>query len=244
MTVTDDRLSTIRGLLSKAEATSFPAEAEAFLAKATDLMSRYALDEAAVWASAEGGGGGAPTEIRLVMRRPYLGQKAILVNEVAKVFGCRAVRFPTEAKDTEHVVVVGFASDLEMVETLVTSLLLQSATAMAAAQPPGLDAAGSAGWRRSFLMGFIGQATDRLAEQHRRVADEVAAPTPGGSMALVLADRADDVAAEFRRRHPHIRVSRVSGGRSASGRAAGQSAGRRADLGHRRVGSQRAIASG
>jgi len=242
MTLTDDRLSTIRGLLSKAEATQFPAEAEAFLAKASALMSRYALDEAAVWASAEGGGD--PTERRLLLRRPYLGQKAVLVNEVAKVFGCRAVRFPMANRDTEEVSVVGFPSDLEIVETLVTSLLVQAATAMAATQPPGLDAAGSAGWRRSFLSGFIGQVSQRLGDEHRKATESTEAPTPGGSMALVLADRARDVDAEMRRLHPYVRSARVSAGRSASGRAAGRSAGQRADLGHKRVGGHRSLAAG
>ena len=42
----DSRLITIRNLLAKAEATSFPAEAEAFTAKASELMARYAIDEA------------------------------------------------------------------------------------------------------------------------------------------------------------------------------------------------------
>ncbi len=241
MTPSDDRLSTIRGLLAKAEATPYPAEAEAFLAKASALMSRYALDEAAVWASAEGGGE-RPTERRVVLRRPYLGQKAILVHEVAKVFGCRAVRFPMQNSQTEEVSVVGFPSDLEVVEALVTSLLVQAGTAMAAAQPEGLDSAGSAGWRRSFLMGFITQVSDRLRAEHEKATEATEAPAGGGSMALVLADRASDVEDELRRLHPYIRTARVSAGRSAAGRAAGRSAGRRADLGHRRVGTRRALA--
>lgn len=39
-------LGKIRGLLAKAESTQFPAEAEAFSAKAQDLMTRYAIDHA------------------------------------------------------------------------------------------------------------------------------------------------------------------------------------------------------
>ena len=45
-THSDSRLATIRGLLAKAEATEFAAEAEAFTAKASELMARYSLDEA------------------------------------------------------------------------------------------------------------------------------------------------------------------------------------------------------
>ncbi len=243
MTLTDDRLTTIRGLLSKAEATPFPAEAEAFLAKATSLMTRYALDEAAVWASAEGGG--TPTEQRIELRRPYVSQKALLVNGIAEVFGCKAVRFPGgPGAESEMVSIVGFESDLEMVETLVTSLLVQAATASVAAQPGGMSPSSSAGWRRSFLSGFVHRTTERLAAERRRLVDEQPAAASGTSMALVLADRGDDVAAEFRRRHPHIRVSRVSLGSSRSGQLAGQRAGNRADLGHRRVGGHRGLAAG
>ena len=53
MTDDDRRLSTIRALLAKAEATEYPDEAEAFFAKASELISRWAIDEAMLWAGTD-----------------------------------------------------------------------------------------------------------------------------------------------------------------------------------------------
>lgn len=235
----DSRLATIRGLLAKAEATEFPAEAEAFTAKAAELMSRYAIDEAAVWAADRSSG--SPTDRMINLHRPYLAQKAVLVAEVAAVFGCQAIRMMVGASSpTELVSVVGYGSDLDVVEAMVTSLLVQAATAMVVDQPSGLTSSGAASFRRSHLMGFIETATSRLKEQHRssiaeREAQRRTGAGPSGeaspSMAVVLADRGAEVTSEFRRRFPHIRHSRVSVGSSSHGRRSGQLAGSRADLG-------------
>ena len=52
----DKRLATIRSLLAKAEATDYPEEAEAFFAKASELISRWAIDEAMIWAGEDRSG--------------------------------------------------------------------------------------------------------------------------------------------------------------------------------------------
>ena len=62
--VDDRRLATIRGLLAKAEATEFPEEAEAFFNKASELIARYAISEALIWASTSRGRE-HPDELRL-----------------------------------------------------------------------------------------------------------------------------------------------------------------------------------
>ena len=241
----DARLTTIRGLLAKAEATNFPDEAEAFTAKAAELMSRYAIDEATVWAADRSSG--QPSSRSITLHRPYLSQKAVLVNEVAAIFGCKSVRMMVSvAAPTEVAMVVGFESDLDLVETMVTSLLVQAATAMVADQPSGLTSSGAAAFRRSHLMGFVDAAAGRLREQHRAtIADREraaeSATSSNGSMSLVLADRGEAVTDEFRRQFPHVRHSRVSVGSSRDGRKAGQAAGRRADLGAPGLRSTRAI---
>lgn len=249
-TDTDGRLATIRALLAKAEATTFVAEAEAFTAKASELMARYALDEAMVWADAPGDGG-VPTEIRLVVHRPFTAQKAVLVNAVATAYGCQALRLGRFGDDgAEHVSVIGFASDLTLVETLVTSLFLQLTSAMTAPLPgPSRRPASQvAAWRRSFIMGFTSTVTDRLrADRARATADTDAAAgdrSDERSAALVLRDRSAAVDDEFRQRYPRIRTSRVSSGTSEAGRAAGTSAGRTADLGGRRLARRHALGSG
>jgi len=76
--VDDRRLATIRGLLAKAEATEFPEEAEAFFNKASELIARYAISEALIWASTSRGRE-HPDELRLVVHSPYVAQKSVLV---------------------------------------------------------------------------------------------------------------------------------------------------------------------
>src|SRR5690606_31701227 len=66
----DRRLDTIRALLAKAEATDFPEEAEAFFAKASELISRWAIDEALLWAGADASGREQPDELQLVVHTP------------------------------------------------------------------------------------------------------------------------------------------------------------------------------
>ena len=251
----DSRLATIRALLAKAEATPFAEEAEAFTAKASELMARFAVDEAMLWAHDPTGARTAPEEIRIEVFRPFLAQKAVLVSEIANIFGCRAIRFIGRSGDaSETVSIVGFSSDLDLVETLVTSLFLQLTSAMTSRSPVGRTAAQVSAWRRSFIVGFGESVCARLkADRATAVAAEStrggasSAATAGGrasSTELVLLDRSDAVESEFRRLHPRVRQVRVGTGSSDSGRRAGTTAGERADLGAPRLRPRRALHRG
>lgn len=243
--VDDRRLATIRGLLAKAEATEFPEEAEAFFDKASELIARYAVDEALLWAT-DTTARESPTELRLVVHAPYLGQKAVLVGRVAAAHGCRAIRFGSgSARDGEVMAIVGFPSDLRWVETLVTSLLVQLTAAMLAACPQGLGSARSAGWRRSFIIGFADEVGSRLQVDREVAARDAdvrsAARRERDSVALVLVERSEVVRDEFRRRFPSVQTSRTSSGSSRAGHVAGRSAGRDAALSRHSVGVRRSL---
>lgn len=242
----DHRLSLVRALLAKAEASEYPEEAQAFTDKASELIARYAIDDALLWAldRAED-----PSELRLVLLAPYLSQKAVLVDAVARAQGCRAVRLgqrPGTGK--EQVSVVGYPSDLQWVETLVTSLLLQLTTAMLAGAPKGVSPAASAGWRRSFIVGFADAVRTRLDADRqacaRGAATDSSASPAAPSAELVLLERDQIVADEFRRRFPRIRSSWTSSGSSRSGADAGRRAGNEASLARGAVGRTRALGTG
>jgi Protein of unknown function (DUF2786) len=248
----DERLSTIRALLAKAEATEFPEEAATFRAKASELMARYAIDEALLWRDRGDGSRDAPEAMSLVLRRPYIPQQAVLVNEVANAFGCKAIRFVDPGAPTERVEVVGFGSDLRLVDALVTSLMVQMAHEMAIAQPESSRAAVTASWRRSFMMGFVDGVSRRLlADRAAAARDE---PVTQGrssavgdrppSVAVVLREREAEVDDEMRRRHPFIRHGRVGSGSSSHGRRSGHEAGSRADLGNPRLAARRGLPRG
>ncbi|MDG4834456.1 DUF2786 domain-containing protein [Solwaraspora sp. WMMD1047] len=221
--MSDAILSKVRKLLAKAEDPACtPAEAAAFTAKATELIARYGVDRALLAAA-------DPTsdpvgDLVIEVIPPYALDKAGLLAGVAGALRCRSVRRRERAGYAMHL--FGFASDLERAELLYTSLLVQAAHGLAAAEvPPGQHAAA---FRRSWLVGFTGVVAQRLRAAERAAAG--AAPTGESSMALVLADRSDRVKRRLAEVYPMSRSApsrRLAGG----GRRSGADAGRRADLG-------------
>ncbi|MGH4024604.1 MAG: DUF2786 domain-containing protein, partial [Pseudonocardiaceae bacterium] len=120
-------LTRVRALLAKAESTDFPEEAEALSTKAQELMARHALERAVV----EAAGGDAPEPVtarRLWLNNPYLDAKSLLVDAVATANRCRTVFSP----HLGFITVLGDDVDLEVVEVLATSLLVQATKAMLA----------------------------------------------------------------------------------------------------------------
>jgi hypothetical protein len=122
--------------------------------------------------------------------------------------------------------------------------------------PGGLTPSASASWRRSFIVGFAEEVGRRLESDRAAAAAEHDAATAGASAgtaaagggasstALVLASRADDVDDELRRRHPRLRSSWASSGRSASGRREGRAAGREASISRRGLGGRGRLGPG
>jgi hypothetical protein len=235
----DRRLATVRGLLAKAEASEFPEEAEAFFNKASELIARYAIDDALLWAESDDAGRAAPEELKIRLAAPYLSQKSLLVAVVASSHGCRAVRL-MNSRQFEDVSVVGFPSDLRWVETLVTSLLVQMTSAMLHEQPGGMTSSRSAAWRRSFIIGFVDAVAERMEADRKQAAAESAS----SSTALVLLDREALVQQDFARRHPRVRSTWVSSGSSADGRDAGRVAGKNASFAKNSVGGRRGLPGG
>ncbi|MGI8809042.1 MAG: DUF2786 domain-containing protein [Acidimicrobiales bacterium] len=214
-------LEKVRALLAKAESTTFPEEAEALSAKAQELMARHAIDEAMV-----GAGGvsaqvdGAPTGVRVPVDDPYAGAKSILLSEVAVANRCRAVW----SKGLGFTTVVGFESDLEFVEVLYTSLLVQATSAMVAAGSK-VDRSGRSrtrSFRQAFLLAYATRIGHRLraAEAASRAA---AAEEYGEALLPVLADRSAAVRAAEAKAFPHA-VSRSVTISNAAGWAAGSAA--------------------
>ena len=230
MTRRDDEqmLETIRGLLAKAESTEFEAEAEAFTAKAQELMAAHSI-ERAMLDERRGGDGVSPRSVTVKIHRPYAEPKMHLLSAAAGPNHCKVVwnRYKEEA------VVFGFDNDIDAVELLFTSLLVQATRAMTALGPQ-TDWAGRSrtrSFRRSFLLGFA----DRIGWRLREAADrttEAAAGTYGSSLAPVLALRDERVAAAVRDEYPRVGTLRTSTS-NLSGWFAGEDAARRADLGDR-----------
>ncbi len=176
----------VRALLSKAESTDFGPEAEALVAKAQELITKYALERLVAAAEDHDDSQAEPSTRRIWLDKPYLNAKAALIGEVARANRCRSAF----AERYEFSIVVGDEPDLDAVELLATSLLLQADTAMFM---HGRNSARtrSRAFRQSFLMAYATRIGERL-----QAADEtVAANTPGALP--VLHDHESRVAGVF-----------------------------------------------
>ncbi|MFE0435152.1 DUF2786 domain-containing protein [Streptomyces nigra] len=217
-------LTRIRALLAKAEATGFPQEAEALTAKAQELMARHSIDEALVASRAQAGAADAPGACRIGVEPPYEQAKAVLLDAVARANHCRAVWNEPFGFST----VVGFEADLEVVELLYTSLLVQAQTAMTKA-----EAAQRAGGRRrtktfrqSFLAAYAHHVSTRLTAAARTQVTDDLLP--------VLASREVAVTDRLDRMFPRTTTTRLRGVSDDAGWTEGAEAADRARVDPRR----------
>ncbi|WP_428340060.1 DUF2786 domain-containing protein [Mycobacterium sp.] len=160
-------LSKVRALLVKAEATEFPDEAEALSAKAQELMSRYSLEEAL--AQHDRGRKPAAAARRIWIDNPYAAAKVTLVQVVSRSNRCRAVW----AERLGFVTVIGCDTDLDLVDVLTTSLLVQANRAMLSAGRDGSALARSRSFRQSFLVAYAQRIGERLDSASASVTAEV-----------------------------------------------------------------------
>jgi hypothetical protein len=218
-------LKLIRALLAKAEATTFEAEADAFTAKAQELMTRHSIDAAVLAASGVGGDLAAGVESRRVhIDNPYAEEKATLLSAIASVNGAKCIWVPYAGFST----VMGFPVDLQLTDLLFTSLLLQATRASAAATARDRRLS-TPSFRRAFLVAFADRIAERL-EGARRVVAAEAEHDYGSSLAPVLASREAAVETAYEAAFPNATTMR-SRSLDAAGWHAGRAAADAADLG-------------
>jgi hypothetical protein len=223
----DDRvLRRIRGLLTKAESTEFPEEAESLTAKAQELMTRYAVDAALLAAGSPPADGVATRRVHV--QDPYVRAKMQLLAAVAEANDVRLVWYSSLGIAN----LVGVPGDVAAVELLFTSLLLQVAQALSAAERPPGPRLASRSFRRSFLLGYAHRIGERLRAARRRATDEAAA-AHGIDLLPVLHSRQAAVEARVAELFPSVRTTRSRASVDAGGWYAGQAAAERADVGPR-----------
>ncbi|MEU6203779.1 DUF2786 domain-containing protein [Micromonospora musae] len=218
-------LDRVRALLAKAESTTFPAEAEALTGKAQELIARHRLDEALL--AAETQRSDLPGGVRLSTDAPYAGAKALLVQEVAAANGCESVW----SDDLGFATVLGWPADLEAVELLYTSLLVQATAAMLAGRGERRASSGrrTRGYDDAFLNAFALRIGERLRAA-TAAANQQAAQEAGAERLLpVLAARGEAVREQLETLFPGVTRSRLTV-RDAEGWASGTAAADRASL--------------
>jgi hypothetical protein len=218
-------LDRVRALLAKAESTDFPEEADAFTAKAQELMARHRIDHALL--VAETGERDQPVTRRVAVDNPYEAPKSLLLQVVAEANSCRAVW----AKRFGFTTVVGFRPDLDSAELLFTSLLVQATRAMTHARP-STDAYGrntTRSFRQSFLTAYASRIGERLSAATDEVGQEAAGSVGSAQLLPVLAARDDAVRDEFEKLFPEL-THHTTTINNRQGWASGRAAADRASL--------------
>lgn len=244
-----DRLvDRIGKLLAQAEGTDNEHEAAAFVERAQQLATAYAVDlELARGRQRDKQSRGAAEP--LVQERVVIGARGKRGNRHRVLLYSVAARandvLVNVAHDSTYVLGFGHRADLDVVERLWASLAVQMVAASQRRMDQGEHrAAGIAGqtWRLSFYDGWVEAVGTRLRAARDKAVAETPTPFGGPSAALVLRDKGDRVS-RFYAETSEARGSwrgPWSGRTAVSGRAraAGRSDGQRADLGQPGIGSR------
>lgn len=220
----------IANLLAKAEGTDNAHEAEAYMAKAEELMLKFGIERANLEARKPG-----HVQAEIVIRKitianghGYADAMTRIAHAVGPSFSLKTLQ--SNLSDGARVAwLIGHSNDVDDAETLLTSLLVQSRsqaiywwkTEGKQADPYATD---NDAWkhRREFIYAFASGVRSRLEETRNRVVEDAEAGT-----ALVLVDRTDRVnrwVDDNIQTKAARRTSRQFGGAAAS--RAGHAAGR------------------
>lgn len=231
----------INALLLKAESTEFPEEAEALTAKAMQLMSQYAIDEALLEATKTEKDPREKVETRIArVPKPYSMERMVILQQVAKAMGGYMYYYPqardgmkTALNSKDHstkVGLIGFPSDLDRIWQMFESLIRQEANARKY-EIEGCYFEGQGQkkiWNKSFIRAFAYRIGSRLKEIMQEGIDSQA---NSSSVALVFKGREQAV-------NEAVAAAGLGKGKSSqrqtsfAGAAAGRAAGNRASLSH------------
>ncbi|MBO4206453.1 DUF2786 domain-containing protein [Micromonospora echinofusca] len=220
-------LDRVRALLAKAESTGYPEEAEALTAKAQELMARHSIDDALL--ATGGPQADQPGGLRLGTDSPYEAAKALLVQQVAEANRCSSVW----QADLGFATVLGYPADLDAVELLYTSLLVQATTAMLRGRTERRRAGGGRRTRsydESFLNAFALRIGERLRHASEQASRQAVADEGNDRLLPVLAARSDAVRERVDALFPGVRRQRLTI-RDDEGWLSGTAAADRAALG-------------
>ena len=172
-------INRVQALIAKAESSPYSAEADAFMAKAQQLINDHAIDEARLK-------GADPSSVghdTVAMKGTYTKERSLIWSAVANANRCQVLTLSTYGSSkVMDLTLIGREQDRQLVRLLASSLELQAVSRLhdldpaAAGESPVIQ-------RRSFLRGFALEVADRL----RRSGHTHAVVGQATEQALVLA---------------------------------------------------------
>jgi hypothetical protein len=229
-------LARVRKLLEKSRATANVHEADAFAAKAAEIIARHRLDPARL--------APRPSDELAVREIPlgrgaYVRARLALLSAVVSAHDAEVVFGATPSGTIAYV--AGFTADLDVIELMYSSLHAQASSRMAAERRG--SAAATQRFRRSFLFGYAERIAAVLAES-RRVAEAATVRAHGSPNSPALLERQRRVEQFAAESFGRVRKARAPGAATEAGWQAGASAADRADVGRARLAGRRAIGTG
>jgi len=225
----------VKALLTKAEASTFEAESDAFYAKAAELMAEYAIDEAALAALDSTK---KVTEIetrRYIVSAPYSIDRMYLIFYVARAMGGDAFYnkqardgYKTRVASKDHntyAFILGASADIDRIEQMLESLNRQMEKSRESAVR-GMDFYGMGEkkvWNATFIRGYASRIGERIRVSYQTKIEEQT-----GGVAIVLRDKQALINEELRRKG--IRQTKSSRQHHQSGWESGKSAADRATI--------------
>lgn len=219
-----DMLEKVRKLLTLAERATTDAEAQAFTAKASKLMAKYSITEALLEATAAKAP--EPSDKTVKCPNPWGKVHAHLLQRLAREVGVQSIRLL--GYKTVSVQLFGWDNDLERLEVLYTSVMLQMTTGSARLSFPSYYSASQVRTeRRSWMLGYVSGVCTKVATAEREAVKEVV-ESSGTGAELVLSDRKQIVIDRYHEVHDPKSIRNVKmtyrGSMYGSGYRAGQNA--------------------
>lgn len=239
--LSDTLLARIVKLLDKAEGTDNAHEAEAFSAKAAELVALHRISPERLQQRRADRPHDDPLAVdeHRLGRGPYVRARLALLDAVAAANDVRVV-FRTSAHGMTAFA-AGHRCDLDVVTAMFTRLDQQAATQMARLRRP--TGASTQRFRRSFLFGFADRIGE-LLEEGRRVAEQTTPVEQRAGTDLALRERTAAVDDHVVRTWGRVRSARAPAPVVAQGWQRGASAADGVDLGRTRIGRRREIDGG
>jgi len=219
----DSYVEKVRKLLAKAEGASTQEEADAFFAKAQDLITKWEIDSIEFRTLNTG-----PTEWVITSKRYDVSSyspkhDAFLINCIARGMGMRGYQEPyIRGCSKGAAVVFGTTEDFERFEMMLTSIQLQLSRAMRQGEDKHWNRNQQRAFRLGFKMGYGTRIEQRLAASRSKATGK----------SLVLAGKDDAIE---RALPDDLRSTKIRG--ASHGIDAGTAAANSADIGHGRMNS-------
>ncbi len=230
----------VRKLLDKAARTDSAHEAEAFAAKAADLVARHRIDPEQLHQRGTRADDLAIRE-RPVGRGAYVRGRISLLGNIAEAHDVRMVFQATSTGSVAFL--AGRSEDLDIVEVMYASLHAQVAHQMSGLRQS--TGAATQRERRAFLFGFANRIGELLAESAATASTEARRRRDGGAgTALAVRERRERVDQFAEESWGRVRAAGRPARLSADGYSRGVDAAERADVGRTRLDARTAIGRG